>query len=61
MGAEGLLGFRRMLTALAVGNYHGAAKEMLDSKWARSDSPSRAERLAKIMREGQFGLFLRFR
>ena len=52
MGAEGLLGFRRMLTALAVGNYHGAAKEMPDSKWARSDSPSRAERLAKMMLDG---------
>ena len=52
MGAEGLLGFRRMLTALAVGDYQGAAMEMLDSKWARSDSSSRAERLVRMMREG---------
>lgn len=52
MSVEGRLGFRRMLIALAVGDYQGAAMEMLDSKWARSDSSSRAERLVRMMREG---------
>ena len=55
MGVNGVLLFKNMWKALEVGNYELAAVEMLDSKWAKSDSPARAERLAKIMREGKDG------
>lgn len=52
MGVEGLLGFKKAIAAISVGSYHVAAIEMLDSKWAKVDSPNRAERLAKQMQTG---------
>ena len=51
-GLNGLMGFRRMLAALERGDYDGAAREMLDSKWAKLDTPERAKRLAERMRRG---------
>lgn len=50
LGIAGLMGFRRMLAALERGDYDGAAREMLDSKWAKRDTPGRAGRLAERMR-----------
>lgn len=50
LGVGGLMGFKRMLAALERGDYEAAAREMLDSKWARQDSPGRARRLAERMR-----------
>lgn len=52
LGLDGLLGFRVMLRAMAHEKYAVAAAEMLDSKWARSDAPKRAQRLALQMRTG---------
>ena len=52
LGVAGLMGFRRMLAALERGDYDGAAREMLDSKWAKRDTPERAGRLAGRMRRG---------
>ena len=52
LGIGGLMGFRRMLAALERGDYDTAGKEMMDSKWARSDSPARAQRLRKMMVRG---------
>lgn len=52
MGIRGLFGFRKMWLALDAGNYGLAAAEMLDSEWARKDSPGRAKKLAEIMRAG---------
>ena len=52
LGAGGLTGFRRTLAALERGDYDGAAREMLDSKWAKRDTPGRAGRLAERMRRG---------
>ena len=52
LGVGGLMGFKRMLAALERGDYESAAREMLDSKWARSDSPARAQRLRKMMVRG---------
>ena len=52
LGPSGLLGFKKMLLALNNKAYSVAASEMLDSKWARKDSPKRAKRLAKIMEAG---------
>ena len=52
LGIAGLMGFKRMLAWLSRGDYEAAAGEMLDSKWARQDSPGRARRLAERMRRG---------
>ena len=52
LGAGGLMGFKRMLVALERGDYEAAAREMLDSKWAKRDTPGRAGRLAERMRRG---------
>lgn len=52
LGISGLMGFRRMLAAIDAGNYRLASDEMLDSKWAISDSPARARRLAQMMTRG---------
>jgi lysozyme len=49
MGVEGVLKFKKMWLALEKGDYEEASKEMLDSKWAREDSPKRAKELAKKM------------
>ena len=52
LGLGGLLKFQKMLDALKQGNYSLAAKEMLDSKWAKQTG-ARAERLSKQMVTGQ--------
>jgi len=44
-----LNGFKKMFYALSLGDYEEAAKEMLDSRWARQVG-KRAEELAEIMR-----------
>ncbi len=51
LGPGGFLSFKRMLAALERGDYEQAAREMLDSKWARQVG-RRAEELAEMMREG---------
>lgn len=53
LGIDGLMKFKKMLTALGAGKYEEASREMLDSTWAKQ-VPSRAEILAKIMRTGFF-------
>lgn len=52
MGLTRLMGFKKMLNALAMGDPCLAADEMLDSKWARDDVPARATELAALMRAG---------
>ena len=42
-----------MLAALEAGDYKTAAKEMLDSVWARQVK-SRAKKLAQIMETGEY-------
>ena len=49
LGVSGLLGFHDMLKNLALGNYEGAALEVLDSAWA-TETPSRAARAAEVFR-----------
>ncbi len=49
MGVPNLLGFERMWTALAEGDYERAAAEVLDSEYARA-LPARARRVAAVMR-----------
>lgn len=48
MGVAGLLKFKQMLAAVEAGHWGLAAKEMLDSQWARQ-VPKRAVRLASQM------------
>jgi lysozyme len=52
MGTYGLQGFERMIDAIFKGDWAQAHNEALDSKWARSDSPKRAQRVAKMILEG---------
>ena len=51
LGLSRLLGFRRFRAALWLHDYQAAAKEMLDSLWARQ-TPNRARRLHARMLEG---------
>lgn len=53
MGLNGVRGFRNMLSALNRRDYALAADEMLDSQWARNDSPRRARELSRIIRNLQ--------
>ena len=51
LGRTRLAGFKAMWAALERRDYHAAAVEALDSKWARQVGP-RAQRIAKMIREG---------
>ncbi len=51
LGVKGLLGFKKMIDALANKNYQRAAFEMLNSKWAEQVG-QRAEVLSDIVRTG---------
>lgn len=53
MGLVGLLQFRKMLYSMEIGDYRGAAKEVLNSKYAK-DVPNRAKRMAKIIETGDY-------
>lgn len=53
LGINRLLGFERTLTHMRAGRYDDAAREMLDSRWARQVG-DRAKRLATLMRKGEF-------
>lgn len=52
MGTDGLSKFRKMVDAIMREDWPEAHKEALDSKWAKSDSPARAQRVAKELLGG---------
>ena len=52
MGMPRLLGFTNMLQAFADGDFEWAATEALDSKWAGDVGPTRAGRIAAMIRQG---------
>lgn len=52
IGVAGVRGFRKMLEALAAGDFRAAAREGRDSKWARADTPRRAERQMRMLETG---------
>lgn len=52
MGLTRFLGFKKMVAALAVDNYNEAAKEMINSVWAKQVG-ERARRLEKMMITGE--------
>ena len=51
LGLTRLRGFKKQLAALAVGDFDTAAKEALDSKWAKQVK-GRADRIAEAYRNG---------
>ncbi len=53
LGINGLLQFKKMLAALACGNYKTAAAECLASKYAK-DVGIRAKRIARTIESGKF-------
>lgn len=52
MGVPRLMGFKKMLKAIELGDFHQAAIEALDSKWHK-DVGARAERLAYLLEFGK--------
>ncbi len=52
LGRAGLAGFRRMLDCLGDGRWEEAEQNALDSKWARVDTPGRAERVSAQLKSG---------
>lgn len=55
---RGLMGFRRMLSAVQREDFTAAAREMLNSRWARQVGP-RARELAEQMKSGEWPQYLR--
>lgn len=54
LGVNGVANFKRMVAAIERSDFTAAALEMLDSKWAREDSPERAKRMASMMERGEW-------
>lgn len=51
IGFKGTRGFKKMFIALEACDYAKAADEGLDSLWARTQTPGRARKLMKIIRD----------
>ena len=51
LGVTGLFNFKRMWIAFDEGDYVKAAKEALDSRWAKQ-TPERAKRVAMVIETG---------
>lgn len=52
LGGSGLSKFKKMIAALNVEDYHTAAEEALNSKWARQ-TPNRAKHHSEVIRAGK--------
>jgi lysozyme len=52
MGVAGLLEFKQSLKLVKAGKYNEAAKEMLNSKWAKQ-TPNRAKSVTDILKTGK--------
>ena len=53
MGLQSVLGFTETLKGILNDDWVIVKKEMLDSKWARKDTPTRAKRMSNIMLKGK--------
>lgn len=51
MGVSGFSKFKKTIKLLKNKDYKGASDEMLDSKWARDDTPRRAKELSNKLRK----------
>lgn len=54
MGVDGLLAFKNTLKLVQSKQWDKAADAMLQSKWAREQTPARAKRLSDQMRTGEW-------
>lgn len=54
LGVGGVARFKKMIAAIERADFTAASAEMLDSNWARSDSPARARRMANMMERGEW-------
>lgn len=54
IGFEKVLKFEKMIAALTEANYSEAAKELLDSAWAKQVGPARANNMAKRLSTGSY-------
>lgn len=52
MGVANVLDFHHALAAIQAGDYVAGARMMLESDWARAQTPARAKRLADHMASG---------
>ena len=52
MGVEGLAGFKNTLAMISAGRWSDAAKNMLQSLWAKQ-TPERAKRVARMIESGR--------
>ena len=50
IGFSGVRKFRKTIQYIKDDNFKMAGEEMLDSKWAKSDSPNRAKELSEIVK-----------
>lgn len=53
LGPVRFRGFKKMIAALAAGDYDRAEAEALDSKYATLDTPARAATVGRMLRTGQ--------
>lgn len=51
---DGYKDFKGFMAAVERSDWKAAHDEMLDSKWARDDTPDRAKRLARIFLTGEY-------
>ena len=51
LGVSAFSKFKKTIYLIANNDYKGASTEMLDSKWARTDTPRRAKELSDRMRK----------
>jgi lysozyme len=49
LGVKGFRGFKRFIFAIKAWDFQKASVEMLDSKWAKYDTPSRANELSGML------------
>lgn len=52
LGFNGVKDFQKLLAALKKGDVKRAAAEGLDSKWAKTDTPKRAQRQMEMLASG---------
>lgn len=53
LGIDRLLGFNKMFAAMRIGDFTSAAKEGLDSAWAKQ-TPNRANKLMNSLKTGEW-------
>ena len=53
LGIVGFKGFRQTIAAIKAKQYAQAAVNLLDSLWAKQVGPTRSERIARYLRDGE--------